>query len=88
MRVELAVAICHHPTDGDALQVVRWRTGIKPPGEDIEILSLPNGRVVFPAETAVLVCDQGHLRAELVMPVAGEVFPINLFVHGLASHGV
>jgi len=60
----------------------------QPPGEDIEILSLPKGRLVFPAETAVIVYDQGHRRAEFVVPDARELCEINLFAHDLASQDV
>ena len=78
MRVGVdLVTICHRPADGDA--PVRWRFRIEPPGEDIKIVSIPNGRIVFPTETAVrfIVYLEDHLRAELVVPLAGDLCRIN-----------
>ena len=80
MRIAVLVLICNRPADGDAS--VLWRFRIEPPGEGIKIRSLPNGRIVFPTETAVrfvvyLVYLEDHLRAELVVPVAGDLCRIN-----------
>jgi hypothetical protein len=54
-----------------------WLTLIKPPAEGIVFRNTPNRRVVCPAETASFCCRQGHLRPELVVPLAVELFPIN-----------
>ncbi len=78
VRVTKAIVICHRPRKRNAL--VRRRIYVVPPGEDIEIFSVSDGGLVFPAETAGHVCIQNHRRAEFVVPDSGE-----LVVHDLAS---